>query len=77
MLNEQLGPLQLSQRRRIAISRDRELGEIDRAEDAFKLDWRHGLSISRHGQANELMGVVHLASDAVTNVLVSSRGCNV
>ena len=46
MLNEQPSPVLLGQRRRIAVSRDRKLGEIDRAEDMFNFDWCHGLLIS-------------------------------
>ena len=37
MLNQQRSPVPLSQRRRIAVGPDRELGEIDRAEDTFNL----------------------------------------
>src|SRR6267378_3023766 len=48
MLNEQLGSILLSQRRRISVGPDRELREINRAEDTFNIDRRHVLSMSRH-----------------------------
>ena len=38
MLNEQPGPILLSQRRRISVGPDRELREINRAEDTFNFD---------------------------------------